>query len=324
MATFSNNFVAFCGKKVANEYYCSFCDYICSKKYNWEKHLFTSKHLKSTNNNILATENGKKWQKDQTFSCVKCHKEYNDRTGLWRHSKKCNGDINNETNNSEKKELDKDDLILMLIKENTDFKSIILEQQNMMMKVMENGTINNSHNTNTTTNNNTTHTNSHNKAFNLNFFLNETCKNAMNINEFVDSIKLQLSDFMDIGEAGYVQGISNIIVNKLNALDETVRPIHCTDQKRETFYVKDENKWEKEEEDMKKIRKMINKVAFKNEKLMLSYKEKYPDYDDPDSKRSDQYSKFVIEALGGEGDNNKEKENKIIRHISRATIIRNK
>jgi hypothetical protein len=144
----------------------------------------------------------------------------------------------------------------------------------------------------------------------------------MNITDFVDSIKLQLSDFMEVGELGYVQGISNIIVKKLNDLDETIRPIHCTDQKRETFYVKDENKWEKEEEDMKNIRKMIKKVAYKNEKLMTSYKEKYPDYNDPDSKRSDQYSKTVIEALGGDGENYKEKENKIIKNISRATHLK--
>jgi hypothetical protein len=315
MATFSNNLVAFEAKKVANNFMCLNCDYSCSKKYNWDKHVLTSKHLKATNSNILATESGKKWQ---TYSCVNCHKKYNDRTGLWRHSKKCTGEIANDTKNDDKKGLDKDDVILMLVKENSEFKSIILEQQNIMMKVIENGTTNHSHNTTNT------HTNSHNKAFNLNFFLNETCKNAMNINDFVDSIKLQLSDFMDVGEAGFVQGISNIIVKKLNDLDETVRPIHCTDQKRETFYVKDENKWEKEEEDLKNIRKMIKKVVRKNEGLMLEYKKEFPDYMDPDSKRSDQYSKFVIEALGGEGDNNKEKENKIIKHISRATTIKNK
>ena len=130
--------------------------------------------------------------------------------------------------------------------------------------------------------------------------------------------------YQEIKDKGIVNGITHIFLNSLRQLDIYQRPIHCTDQKRETFYVKDENKWEKEEEDMKKIRKMINKVAFKNERLMLSYKEKYPDYNDYDSKRSDQYSKFVIEAMGGEGDNNKEKENKIINHISRATTIKNK
>jgi len=277
----------------------------------------TKKHINNKNN---ADDNKPILNPNKTYLCHKCDKSFNDRAGLWRHNKRCEGvcsiETINDNRNIKPSAFDKDELILMLIKENSEFKTMMMEQQNMMLKVLENGTMNHSHNT--------THTNSHNKAFNLNFFLNETCKNAMNITDFVDSIKLQLSDFMEVGEAGYVQGISNIIVKKLNDLDETVRPIHCTDQKRETFYVKDENKWEKEEEDMKKIRKMINKVAFKNERLMLSYKEKYPDYNDPESKNSDKYSKFVIEALGGEGDNNKEKENKIIKHISKATTIKNK
>jgi len=168
-----------------------------------------------------------------------------------------------------------------LIKEQSDIKELILE-------IVKNG------NTNTNTNNSYNTTNSHNKAFNLNFFLNETCKNAMNITDFVDSIKLQLSDFINVGEVGFIEGISNIIVKNLNSLDETIRPIHCTDQKRETFYVKDENKWEKEEEDKKRLKKMIKGVVFKNENLMKTYKETYPDYNDANSRRSDQYSKTVI------------------------------
>lgn len=190
------------------------------------------------------------------------------------------------------------------MKENKEMKELILE-------IVKNGTTNNSHNT----------TNSHNKAFNLNFFLNETCKNAMNITEFVDSIKLQLADFINVGELGFVEGISNIIAKNLNSLDETVRPIHCTDQKRETFYVKDQDKWEKEEQDKKRIKKMIKKVAFKNENLMRKFKEVYPDYNDPNSKRSDQYSKTVIEAMGGSGNNDDEKECKIIKNISKEVII---
>ena len=146
---------------------------------------------------------------------------------------------------------------MMLIKENS-------EMRNMMMKVIENGTHN-------TTNNTTTHTNSHNKAFNLNFFLNETCKNAMNITDFVDSIKLQLSDLIDIGELGYVEGISKIIVKNLNNLDETERPIHCTDKKRETFYIKDQDKWEKEDEEKKKIKDTIKTIANKNIRLLPQF-----------------------------------------------------
>jgi hypothetical protein len=302
METFGNDLVAICGKKVAKSYYCKNCDYKCCKKYNWDKHILTSKHLKEMSGNDLEIKSGKKWQNNQDEYSCQCGKKFKTNSGLWKHHKICSF-LNKENNNSSL--IDKDDLILMVIKQNAE-----------LLEIVKNGTTINS--------NNTTNTNSHNKAFNLNLFLNETCKNAMNITDFVDSIKLQLSDFMDVGKVGFVKGISDIIVNKLNSLDETVRPIHCTDQKRETFYVKDENKWEKEEEDLKNIRKMIKKVVRKNEGLMLEYKKEFPDYDDPESKRSDQYSKFVIEALGGDGDNNNEKENKIINHISKATTIKNK
>jgi len=139
----------------------------------------------------------------------------------------------------------------------------------------------------------------------------------MNITEFVESIKLQLSDLISIGELGYVEGISNIIVKKLNDLDITERPVHCTDKKRETFYIKDEDKWEKDEND-KKMRKFIKNIAYKNQKLFPQFKEKYPDYNDSNSKYSDQYSKIVIESLY---DNDVGKESKIIKNISRAITI---
>lgn len=298
------------------------CD-ICCKQYKdrtglWKhKKTCIQKPKNNQNGNILATTDDilatygntvRKIQDGQIqsplFRCDKCDKTYLHRQGLWRHKKTCN--------NANKEPTDKELFIMLLkqnnelIKEHSDLKEIILE-------IVKNGTHN-------TINNTTTHTNSHNKAFNLNFFLNETCKNAMNITDFVDSIKIQLSDFINVGEIGFVEGISKIIVKNLNSLDETVRPIHCTDQKRETFYVKDENHWEKEEEDRKKLNKMIKCVAYKNEKLMKTYKDTYPDYNDPESKRSDQYSKTVIEAM----DCKEESREKIIKNISKATIIKRK
>jgi len=154
--------------------------------------------------------------------------------------------------------MDKDELIIMLLKQNAQLiqgqQDNIKGQQDITMELIKNG-INNT---------TTTHTNSHNKAFNLQFFLNETFKNAMNINDFVDSIKLQLSDFMDVGEKGFVEGISNIIIKNLNALDENVRPVHCTDKKRETFYVKDDNKWTKEDENKTKLRKVVTPLHILN------------------------------------------------------------
>lgn len=283
--------------KTCHKFYCEICDYGTCKKSSYSEHILTNKHIKST----FVNQNQPK-----TCSyhiCENCNKKYKDKSGLWRHKQKCANiseeyNKNNDLEESVKEPSDKE-IIMLLIKENNELK-------NMMMKVIENGT------------NNTIHTNSHNKAFNLNFFLNETCKNAMNITDFVDSIKLQLSDFMDVGEVGFIEGISNIIVKNLNNMDETIRPIHCTDKKRETFYIKDQDKWEKEEEDKKKLKKMIKNVAFKNEKLMKIYKDTYPDYNDPNSKRSDQYSKTVIEAM----DNKEESREKIIRNISKATTIK--
>jgi len=190
-----------------------------------------------------------------------------------------------------------------LMKENSDMKS-------MMMEVIKNGT----HNTTNTV------TNSNNKAFNLNVFLNETCKDAMNINDFVESIKLQVSDLENVGEVGFVEGISNIIVKNLNALDVTKRPIHCTDKKRETIYIKDENVWKKDESQCK-MRRMIKKVVSKNQRLIPKFKEQYPDYNKYHSKTSDKYNKLIIESMGGSGDNDAEKEDKIIRNIVKNVVV---
>jgi hypothetical protein len=291
-------------------YECKNCDFITCKKTDYNRHILTQKHK----NNISTTDNNAKNEKNNI--CDNCYKSFNDRAGLWRHKKKCNITGSNDES------LNKDQLILMLIKQNselikesTEFKNIIIAQntstQNMMMEVIKTGTHN-------TTNN--THTNSHNKAFNLNFFLNETCKDAMNIMDFVDSIKLQLNDLEKVGELGYVEGISNIIVKNLNELDVNKRPVHCTDKKRETMYIKDEDKWEKDEE-KKKLHKVVRKVACKNQNLIPKFKEFHPDCGKYNSKFSDQYNKIIVESMGGTGDNDYEKEEKIIKNISKQVFI---
>jgi hypothetical protein len=247
----------------------------------------------------------------QKFSCQNCGKEYKDNSGLWRHKKKCNSEV--ILNSVELEILQKSneiqelkEIMKYLMKENS-------EMKHMMMEVVKQGTHN-------TTNNNTTHTNSHNKAFNLNFFLNETCKDAMNIMDFVESIKLQLSDLEKVGELGYVEGISNIIVKNLKELDVTQRPVHCTDKKRETVYIKDDNKWEKDEEKTK-MHKLIKRIAFKNQKFISKFKEEHPDCLQYHSKYSDQYSKIVYESMGGKGDDDFEKEEKIIKNVLKEVVI---
>jgi hypothetical protein len=253
-----------------------------------------------------------------SYSCEKCDKVFNSSSGLWKHKQKCkDDDIKKDIEELAKKITDKDELIIFLIKANSEFKNIIMEQQtqqnNILMKVLENGT-NNVTNTNTNCMNN-------NKTFNLQFFLNETCKDAMNIMDFVDSIKLQLSDLEKFGDVSYVDGISNIITTKLKALDVTKRPVHCADKKRETMYIKDENKWEKEDDNNTKLRKVIKRLANKNIKLLPQFREKYPEYKNSESKISDKYDKMVLEVMGGTGNNDIEKEDKIIHNISKCVGI---
>jgi hypothetical protein len=293
-------------QKEQKEYYCEKCNFICCKKFNWIRHLMTSKHTKEIFGKEKKEQKEQKEQKENINMCI-CGKIYNNASGLWKHKQKC---ISNHSDSIKKlNENDKEDLIISLLKQNAD---LIKGQQDMMIKLTENGITNHSHNT--------TYTNSHNKAFNMNFFLNETCKNAMNITDFVESIKLQLNDLMEFGELGYVEGISKIIVKNLNKLDETERPIHCTDKKRETMYIKDENKWEKEDEKKSKLKKAINKIADKNIRLLPQFREKYPDYGNSSSKTSDLYNKMVIEVMETDNDKN----DKIVRNISKATTIKDK
>jgi hypothetical protein len=291
--------------KIPSKYTCEPCDYSTCNKKDYNKHLLTDKHKKHS----ISTDFNNKSQEIPNHSVCECGKIYKERSGLWRHKQKCKqkavSESDEECTSKPASEPIGNDIIMLLIKENSELK-------NMMMKVLENGTHN--------TTNNTNMTNSHNKAFNLNFFLNETCKDAMNIMDFVDSIKLQLSDLEKVGELGYVEGISNIIVKNLNELDVTQRPVHCTDKKRETMYIKDEDKWEKDENNSK-IKKAIKRVASKNQRLLPKFKEAHPDCGTYHSKYSDQYNKIIIESVGGSGDNDAEKEEKIIRNISMNVVV---
>jgi hypothetical protein len=297
-------------KENDKKYCCIICDFKTCKKTDFERHNETIKHK----NNVLTTENNETLAKtSKKCICLNCDKEFSDRAGLWRHKKKCNDVSENHIIDTIPDEITDKELIIMLIKQNTELAKETAEFKNMMMKVLENGT----YNTNNTTNNN----NSHNKSFNLQFFLNETCKDAMNIMDFVESIQLQLSDLESVGKLGFVEGISNIITKNLKALDVTQRPVHCTDKKRETIYIKDEDKWEKEDDQKVKLRKAIKRIATKNLCIIPKFKEAHPDCNRSSSRFADQYNKIVIEACGGPGNNDMEKEDKIIKNISKMITI---
>ena len=207
-------------------------------------------------------------------------------------------------------EYDKEELIIILLKQNAE---LLKGQQDMFAKLTESkwNTNNNSNNINSMNNN---------KTFNLQFFLNETCKDAMNIGDFVDSLKLQLSDLEKVGEDGYIEGISSIIVKNLKELDVTKRPVHCTDKKRETVYIKDNNIWEKDE-DKSKMHKLIKRVASKNIKMFDTFRETHPDCKQYHSKHNDKYNKIIYESMGGKGDNDDEKNEKIIKNVLKQVVI---
>jgi hypothetical protein len=319
METLGDSFVVKSSKKVASDFYCEKCDYKCCRRFNWDKHLVTSKHMKVTLGDIgdnFVAKVAKSSKIESIYSCEFCDKKYISRNGLWKHKKICSqNNSNHKDDNDEDDDISTKHLIVMMLQQNNKVQDALIE---MSKQISTN--INNT-NSNSNNNNNNSHNQTTNNSFNLQFFLNETCKNAMNITDFANSIKLQLSDLISVGELGYVEGISNIIVKNLNALDITQRPVHCTDKKRETIYIKDADKWEKDEDD-KKLKKFIRTIAFKNQNLFPKFKEKYPDYNDSASIHSDQYSKIVIESLD---DSNPQKQEKIIKNISKAiTIDKNK
>ena len=293
---------------IPTTYHCDVCNLDTSSLKDYNKHLRTRKHQTRTGLTTFVPKI------PAQFICNTCNKCYKARNSLWYHEQKCYQPIKDASNNFV---IDKELVMSILkqnsdiIKENSELKNMMMTTQNQMMEVIKNGTHN-------TTN---THTNSHNKTFNLQFFLNETCKNAMNIMDFVDSLKLQLNDLERMGEIGFVNGMSNIIIKNLQNMDVTERPVHCTDQKREVIYVKDEGKWDKEEETKPKLRKAIKHIAHKNAKLIGEFKEKHPDYKTFASNISTQYNTMVIEAMGGVGSNDSTNENKIIKRISKEIMV---
>jgi hypothetical protein len=318
--------------KNSKKLYCDACDFIASKESNYLTHLTTRKH-QTLSNPIHKNAN----EKTKTYDC-KCGKTYKHQPTLSAHRKICaiveNIQLNILPINNvviDKKEEDKA-IIELLIKENVEFKNIVLEimksnldlqkqhtelqQQNNDIQKQLIDVCKNTNITNMSINN----SNNNNKTFNLQFFLNEQCKDAMNLSDFANSFDLQLSDLETVGELGYVEGITKIMVDKLNSMDVYKRPIHCSDAKREIIYVKDENVWTKEEKDNPKLRQAIKNVSFRNMKLVYNWSNAYPESKDNQSKLNDTYMKLVIESTGGKGPI-LESENKIIRRIAKEILI---
>ena len=293
--------------KNPKKYNCNVCMFSSCNLKDYKKHINTIKHKKHE----METFGNKKTPifPDTNYFCD-CGTRFVSRAGLWKHHKSCGVFLLKKTPD-DNEEFDKD-MLIDIIKQNHDFQKDMQKQMFDFMKT--NVGYNNSINT-------INNLNSNNKTFNLQFFLNETCKDAMNIMDFVESVKLQVSDLENVGKVGYIEGISNIIIKNLQALDVEKRPVHCADQKREVIYIKDEDIWEKEDATNKKLRKAIRMIAHKNICMFKDFREKYPDCEDYDSKKNSQYNKIVYESMGGKGDDDYDKDTKIIKKIAKNVII---
>jgi len=284
----------------SQKFHCELCDFSCNKQSLYDRHLLTAKHQKrakwihlDTNGYVKSAEGSA-----ASYEC-ECGKKYKFSQGLSKHKKTCK-------NSTEKKELEtknENELITFLLKENQEFKQMLMEQNKknneLVLELAQKPTT-----TNNTINNK--------NKFNINFFLNEKCKDAMNITDFVSSLKLTLQDLEKTAELGYVKGLTNIIVNGLNELDVYKRPIHCSDVKRETLYIKDNNVWEKENEEKQKITKAIKHISIRNAKQVGEWTKENKGYNESHNKKNDKYLKIVSEANGGEP----EEINKIISNVS--------
>ncbi len=275
-------------EKNEQKFNCVYCDFSCSAKSDWNRHILRPKHHKLANGNLLETKKTRKTS--ESYICV-CGKSYSSKSGLWKHKTKmkCSEHIKKEEQKRNENVADKD-LILNLVKQNAE-----------LLEVIKNGT---HHTTN----------NTYNKTFNLQVFLNETCKNAMNIKEFVEKVEIQMDDLLRVGEKGYVEGITNIITSNLKALDITRRPIHCTDRKREILYIKDEDEWLKDEKKLK-IKQVIKKISNKNINFLTTISNKV------NIEPLIEYENIMLESLGGEENNESEKQQIIIKNISKNVFI---
>ena len=305
--------------KNAINYYCEKCNFTCSKKSNYDQHLLTAKHNREA----------KGIKKTAVYICEFCDREYKSRGSHWKHQQKCDKVpyIHEQTPEPPTKPTDSA-MILELLKQNQEFKQLMVDQsrqiqeqqsenQELQKQLIEAVKTGGQHieNQNITNNNN-------NQKFNLNFFLNEQCKDAINMSDFIENMELDLEDLTETGRLGYVGGISRILINKLQELDIYKRPLHCTDMKRETLYIKDNDEWEKQTNSKEKMSKIINTVANKNCRNIPKWTEEHPGYEVFDSPENMEYMNMTQAVLGGFGEQeNKQFKDKIIKGVIKEVMV---
>jgi len=306
---------------------CELCNYKCNKESEFKKHLNSIKHIKKTNENIVNNN------ESEEIICVKCNKTYKTMSGLWKHKKICNIEIlpknsiiqNLPENIVVQQDSSNNDVIQLLIKENTDFKTMLMDMMKSNTDLVKNNTDlqkqmlelcknNNNNNSNNTTINATDNSS---KTFNLQVFLNEKCKNAMNLDDFANSIELKLSDLIRIGEEGYVPGMSKVIIERLLEKEVCDRPIHCSDEKREAVQVKMANKWERETIDSANLMNAVRIVEQKQFDMLTTFRDTYPECMNSESHHNDMLIK-LFQNLS----NSKQPEFiKVMKKVAKSVVI---
>ena len=304
--------------KSSVDFFCKNCNYTTSRKSQYDRHLMTAKHK------MLTNVDKKVPKSSAPFQC-ECGKQFKYRQSLSRHRQKCGIEQSNDKNIF-KDDYTDENIMMELIKQNEEFKSILIEQQQENMKQQKEnltlqsqlveavkvGKIENNYSNNTINNN---------QKFNLNFFLNTTCKDAMNMSEFIENICVDLEDIENIGKNGYVQGMTNMILLRIKDLDVTKRPLHCTDLKRETMYIKNNDVWSKDTPNNNELRNLITIVSNNNNDKLPLWREKYPECQNVDNAKYEFCIDMMRNVLGDVGDEQRKLENKIIKNISKHILV---
>ena len=305
---------------------CEPCAFSCSKKSNYNTHINTKKHRQQCIN-----QNDARLKENKQYICESCPNIYKDRSGLWRHVKKCHSNSNSNSNNTPKKattttpknanrinkkmpqestettmvnanfNMNMWNMIYDLVKQNQEIKEMLLKQHELMLDqtnrpppIIQQQIIHN-------------HTTNNHAHFNINLFLQEKCKYAMNMNDFVDNLTVQMCDLEMVGRLGFVEGISRIIINGLQRLDIYTRPIHCTDTKRDTIYIREHNEWTRDTDDKEHTKRAIARVANKNLNKIPEWTRLHPETEIFDSNAYNMNMQIMVQSLGGIGGTSAEK-----------------
>ena len=300
--------------KNANSFYCDKCDFTCFKLSNWHTHTTTRKHKIRTNTYIYEDKNCQKMPTHNKVYTCNCSKIFKHASSLWNHKQKCVSKQESVDNEQEEVIQDTNET-LPEVPSMSIFVELLKQNQELQKQLIEAVKTGGQHIENQTNINN-------NQKFNLNFFLNEQCKDAINMSEFIENMELDLEDLTETCRLGYVGGISRILINKLQELDIYKRPLHCTDVKRETLYIKENNEWEKQANSKDKMSKIIGQVANKNCRNLPRWTEEHPGYEVFDSPQNMEYMNMTQAILGGfSEEENKQFKDKIIRSVIKEVMI---